>query len=97
MPRVYREDQAGPHRTAFDKNKKRIYATQTICGICGRPVDKTLRYPDPMAPCVDLSSLSHGAGTRQTSRICSLHTGSATGKRRTNWRMKRKTEVLHSS
>lgn len=43
MPRVYREDQAGPHRTAFDKNKKRIYATQTVCGICGQPVDKTLR------------------------------------------------------
>lgn len=53
MPRTYREDQAGPHRTAFDKNKKRIMATQTVCGICGRPVDKTLRYPDPMAPCID--------------------------------------------
>ena len=53
MPRVYREDQSGPHRTAFDKNKKRIYASQSICGICGRPVDKTLRYPDPMAPCID--------------------------------------------
>lgn len=32
MPRVYREDQAGPHRTAFDKNKKRIWETHTYDG-----------------------------------------------------------------
>ena len=48
-----RIDHQGPHRTAFEKNKKRVMATQTICGICGKPVDKTLKYPDPMAPCVD--------------------------------------------
>ena len=53
MPRTYREDQKGPHRTAFDKNKKRIYASQTHCGICGNVVDFRLKYPHPMAPCID--------------------------------------------
>lgn len=53
MPRTYREDQKGAHRTAFEKNKKKIYASQTICGICGKPVDFSLKYPNPLAPCVD--------------------------------------------
>lgn len=48
-----RIDRTGEHRVAFDKNKKKILATQEICGICGRPVDKTLRYPHPLAPSID--------------------------------------------
>jgi len=48
-----RPDQQGTHRTAFEKNKKKIYATQTICGICGKPVDFSLRFPAPLAPCID--------------------------------------------
>ena len=34
-----RPDQDGKHRAAFDKNKKKIYQTHTLCGICGKPVD----------------------------------------------------------
>lgn len=34
-----RPDKDGTHRGAFEKNKKKIYATQTVCGICGKPVD----------------------------------------------------------
>lgn len=34
-----RPDQSGVHRGAFERNKKKIYATQTVCGICGKPVD----------------------------------------------------------
>lgn len=48
-----RPDHDGKHRAIFDRNKKRIYATQTVCGICGRPVDFSRKYPDPMAPCID--------------------------------------------
>lgn len=53
MARQYRKDQQGEHRTAFGKNKRLIYATQTVCGICGQPVDFTLKYPNPMAACID--------------------------------------------
>ena len=49
----YRPDKDGTHRGAFEKNKKRIYATQTVCGICGKPVDFSLKYPHPLAPCID--------------------------------------------
>lgn len=50
---IGRPDRDGTHRGAFEKNKKKIYATQRVCGICGKPVDFTLKYPDPLAPCID--------------------------------------------
>lgn len=48
-----RPDKDGSHRLAFDRNKKKIYATQTTCGICGKPVDFGHRYPHPLSPCID--------------------------------------------
>lgn len=53
MGKAKRPDQDGTHRGAFEKNKKKIYATQTVCGICGRPVDKSYKYPHPLSPCID--------------------------------------------
>lgn len=43
----------GTHRGAFEKNKKKIFATQTVCGICGKPVDQSLKYPHPLSACID--------------------------------------------
>lgn len=43
----------GTHRGAFEKNKKKILATQTVCGICGKPVDFSQKYPSPLSPCID--------------------------------------------
>lgn len=43
----------GVHRGAFEKNKKKIIQTQNICGICGKTVDKSLKYPHPLSACVD--------------------------------------------
>lgn len=51
--RETRPDENGTHRRQFDLNKKRIYATQTVCGICGKPVDMSLKYPHPLAKCID--------------------------------------------
>lgn len=48
-----RPDQQGRHRGPFERNKKKIYATQDVCGICGKPVDKSLKYPHPLSPCID--------------------------------------------
>ena len=48
-----RIDHQGAHRVAFAKNKKIILAKQTVCGICGKPVNKKLRYPDPLSACID--------------------------------------------
>ena len=48
-----RPDHIGPHRSVYEKNRKIVLATQDVCGICGMPVDKTLKYPDPMCAVVD--------------------------------------------
>ena len=53
MSRANRPDQNGTHRVQFDKNKQIIYATQTVCGICGRPVNFGVKYPHPLSPCID--------------------------------------------
>ena len=53
MSKVVRPDRDGTHRGAFEKNKKRIFATQTVCGICGKPVDFKLKYPHPLAASID--------------------------------------------
>ena len=43
----------GVHRQQYEKNKKRILTTQSVCGICGQPVDKKLKFPHPMSATVD--------------------------------------------
>lgn len=48
-----RPDHNGTHRGQFESNKRRIFATQTVCGICGKPVDFSIRFPHPMSACID--------------------------------------------
>ncbi|KLO71586.1 HNH endonuclease [Enterococcus cecorum] len=48
-----RADRVGKHRTAFEKNRKRILMTENTCGICGQPVDKQLKPPHPLSPVID--------------------------------------------
>jgi|GEM_PF-242010 len=50
---IERPDRSGAHQQQFRANKKRIYATQNVCGICGRPVDFSLKYPHPLSACID--------------------------------------------
>lgn len=51
--KTFRADREGTHRGAFERNKKKIFATQTVCGICGKPVDFEQKYPHPLSPCID--------------------------------------------
>lgn len=53
MAKVVRADKTGAHRAAFEKNKKIIFKTQSICAICGNPVDFEIKPPHPMSPCID--------------------------------------------
>lgn len=53
MGRIERPDYNGSHRKVFERNKKRIFATQTVCGICGKPVDFSYKYPHPLSACID--------------------------------------------
>ena len=48
-----RPDHNGRQRSSFESAKKKILASQNVCGICGKPVDKTLKFPHPLSPCID--------------------------------------------
>ncbi|HEP1411118.1 HNH endonuclease family protein [Streptococcus pyogenes] len=48
-----RADKKGTHRVAFDRNKKKLLKVATVCGICGKPVDKSLKYPHPLSAAID--------------------------------------------
>ena len=48
-----RSDRQGGNRAAYEAARQKILKTQTICGICGKPVDFSLKYPHPLSPTVD--------------------------------------------
>lgn len=49
----FRPDRDGVFQTAYKNNRKKILTTQSLCAICGKPVDKTLKFPDPFSATVD--------------------------------------------
>ena len=53
MPTVRTDRRAGGNRAAFEAARQKILKTQTVCGICGKPVDFSYRYPHPLSPTVD--------------------------------------------
>ena len=48
-----RTDRQTGARGAFEAARLKILKTQTICGICGKPVDFSYKNPHPLAPTVD--------------------------------------------
>src|SRR5690625_1079191 len=48
-----RADRKGQHRANDERNRKRIFATQNTCGICGHQVDFSLKTPHPMSATID--------------------------------------------
>ena len=48
-----RSDRQAGNRAAYEKARLKILKTQTICGICGKPVDFSLKYPHPLSATVD--------------------------------------------
>lgn len=48
-----RSDRTPGNRGAYEAARQKILKTQTVCGICGKPVDFSLKYPHPLSPTVD--------------------------------------------
>lgn len=48
-----RSDRLSGNRGAYEKAREVILKTQTVCGICGKEVDFTFKYPHPLSPTVD--------------------------------------------
>ena len=52
MPKKQRADHTWA-KTQYQKAKKIIYASQSVCGICGRPVNFDLVFPNPWSATLD--------------------------------------------
>lgn len=48
-----RPDFDGNERGIYNHNKAILRKTATICALCGMPLDKSLKYPDPMSISID--------------------------------------------
>ena len=69
-----RPDHNGTQRAQFNSNKKKIYATQTVCGICGKRVDFKLKFPHPLSPCIDhIIPIAKGGGPSDISNLQLAH------------------------
>ena len=49
----YRPDMDGSFRQTYEHNRKTVLAQAEVCAICGMPINKRLKFPDPMSATVD--------------------------------------------
>lgn len=69
-----RADRVGAHRTAFEKNRLIILATQNVCGICGREIDPSFKYPHPLSATVDhIIPVAKGGHPSELSNLQAAH------------------------
>ena len=74
MKKNLRPDHNGTQRAQFESNKKRIYATQSVCGICGKQVDFKVKFPHPLSPCIDhIIPVSRGGHPSDMSNLQLAH------------------------
>ena len=48
-----RPDHQKGQRMEYERNRKKIIASQEVCGICGKRVNKRLKYPNLMCATID--------------------------------------------
>ncbi len=61
--------------------QQRVYRTETHCGICGKPVDKSLPWPHPMSKSVDhKTAITRGGAERDRANVQLAHLNCNRGK-----------------
>ena len=54
MAKKVRADHQGQHNTQYLKNRAKLIKQGGVCGICGKPVDTSIKDQlDPLAPVID--------------------------------------------
>lgn len=49
----YRPESDGMFQGEYKKNRRRVLEESDVCALCGKPIDRSLRFPDPMSATVD--------------------------------------------
>lgn len=69
-----RPDRDGWAKSTYQKARKKIFATQSVCAICGRPVNFDLKFPDPWSPTVDhITPISKGGNPADIANMQLAH------------------------
>ena len=71
-------------KAQYQKAKKIIFASQSVCGICGRPVDFDKKFPDPWSATIDHIVPVIKGGDRRAWRTSSSRIRIATDRSRPN-------------
>lgn len=62
------------NRSARNMARQRVLATDTPCAICGRPIDPTIRWPDPWSAEVDeIIPVSRGGSPTDLRNLNKVH------------------------
>lgn len=74
MPAKNRIDLRRVNRSARNQARARVLATDGPCPICGRPIDRTVRWPDPWAAEVDeIIPVSRGGSPTDLRNLQRVH------------------------
>ena len=79
----------------YRRERAAILKGVVACWICGRPIDKTLRWPDPMSASADHVTAHHDGGDDGRRNLKPSHLGcnSSRGKRAHSKRLRRSASI----
>ena len=73
-PRNDRADHQPGQRAEYERNRKRVLVSASVCAICGKLLDRELKYPDPMATVIDhIIPVSKGGHPSALSNLQAAH------------------------
>ena len=93
-----RPDMDGIDRGIYAHNKSILRKTAMVCALCGMPLDKSLKYPDPMSISIDhiipvkLGGKSTIDNLQATHLICNKEKGAKMLSKDGKGQLKEKTE-----
>jgi len=70
----YRPDRDGFAKATYQKNRARLLASAEVCALCGLPLDKTLKFPNPMSVTADhIIPISKGGDPMALNNLQAVH------------------------